>query len=100
VRPAQGDRERSNSFRGGYNIHHIVEQTSARQDGHSEAKINAAENLVRIPTLIHREITAWDNTKTDDFGGLSPRNYLRGKSWQERRDLGLRKLIEFGVLKP
>jgi len=37
---------------------------------------------------------------TDKFGGLSPREYLRGKSWTERRRVGLDALTEFGVLKP
>lgn len=47
----------------GYNIHHIVEQTPARQDGFANVRINAPDNLVRIPTLKHWEITAWYNRK-------------------------------------
>jgi hypothetical protein len=35
----------------GYDIHHIVEQTSAEQDGFSRSQIDAPENLVRIPRL-------------------------------------------------
>jgi hypothetical protein len=35
-----------------------------------------------------------------DFGGLSPREYLSDKSWEERRQVGRSALIIFKVLKP
>lgn len=84
----------------GYDIHHIVEQTSARQDGFSRVRIDASDNLVRVPTLKHWQITGWYMMRNEEYGGLSPREYLRGKSWEERRAVGLRGLIEHGVLKP
>ena len=84
----------------GYNIHHIVEQTPARQDGFPDSMIDGPGNLVRIPTLKHWQITAWYQTSNPKFDGLSPRDYLRGKSWDERRKIGLETLIDFGVLKP
>jgi hypothetical protein len=83
----------------GYDIHHIVEQTSAEQDGFSRSQIDAFENLVRIPTYKHWEITAWYQTKNREYGDMSPRDYLRGKDWEERRKIGLDTLIKFGVLK-
>jgi hypothetical protein len=84
----------------GYDIHHIVEQTSAEQDGFPRRMIDAPEYLVRIPTLKHWEINAWYQTKNDEFGGLSPRDYLRGESWVERIRVGHSALVKFGVLKP
>ncbi|MGB6536803.1 MAG: hypothetical protein WBF58_12670 [Xanthobacteraceae bacterium] len=42
----------------GYNIHHIVEQTSAAQDGFPQSMIGAPDNLVQIPTLKHWLISA------------------------------------------
>jgi hypothetical protein len=62
--------------------------------------INAPDNLLRIPTLKHWQINAWYSTKNNDFGGLSPRDYLRGKSWDERVRVGTDALILFGVLQP
>jgi hypothetical protein len=61
--------------------------------------IQAPENKVRISRLRHEDITAWFMTKNDAFGGISPREYLRGKSWAERRRVGLDALVEHGVLK-
>lgn len=84
----------------GYDIHHVVEQTSARDDGFSDDMIDGADNLVRIPTLKHWQISAWYQIRNEKYGGLSPRNYLRGKTWEERYRVGIDALIRFGVLKP
>jgi hypothetical protein len=84
----------------GYDIHHIVEQTSAEKDGFPRTVIDAPENLVRIPRMKHWEINAWYGRRNEDFGGVAPRDYLRGKSWSERVRVGRDALIENGVLKP
>jgi Escherichia/Staphylococcus phage prohead protease len=86
--------------RAGYDKHHIVEQTPAGQDGYPRSMIEAPDNLVRIPRLKHREINGWYQTPNKDFGGLSPREYLRGRAWDERTQVGLRALRNTGVLKP
>jgi hypothetical protein len=44
--------------RPGYDIHHIVEQTSARQDGYPEKMIEALENRVSVPRIAHWRINA------------------------------------------
>jgi hypothetical protein len=82
----------------GYDIHHIVEQTPARNEGHTNDAIEAPENRVRIPTLKHWEITGWYNRPNPDYGGMTPRRYLRGKSWDERRRVGLEALERAGIL--
>jgi hypothetical protein len=92
-------RDVSNPQRG-YEIHHIAEQTAAERDGYPRGMIDGPDNLVRIPTLKHREITGWYQTKSEDFEGMSPRDYLRGKNWEERTRVGLDALIDHGVLKP
>ena len=84
----------------GYDIHHIVEQTSADQDGFPRSVIDGPDNLVRIPRLKHREINGWYGRLNRDFGGRSPREYLRGKDWSERVKVGLEALIQHKVLKP
>jgi hypothetical protein len=83
----------------GYDIHHIVERMSAEQDGFPKSVINGPENLVRIPRFKHWEITSWYMTKNENYGGRSPRDYLRGKDWDERWRVGVEALIRQGVLK-
>jgi len=83
----------------GYDVHYIVEQTSALRDGHPPSRVNAPENLVRIPRLKRWMITGWYMMKNDRYGDVSPRTYLRGKSWEERQRVGPDALIKHGVLK-
>jgi hypothetical protein len=71
--------------RPGYQDHHIVEQTPARKEGFPNSRIDDSENVVRIPARKHRDISDWYSTSNEDFGGQSPRDYLRGRSWEERR---------------
>jgi hypothetical protein len=84
----------------GYDIHHPVEQTPARQAGFPESQIDGPENRLRIPTMKHWQITGWYATPNEEYGGLSPRDYLKDKSWEERLRVGKEALIIFGVLKP
>jgi hypothetical protein len=83
-----------------YDIHHIVEQTPAEQEGFSRDLIDSSENLVRIPTLKHWQVTGWYTKANEDFGGLSPRSFLRGKDWDTRMRVGRDALIDQGILKP
>jgi hypothetical protein len=84
----------------GYDRHHIVEQSSAEADNYPRSRIDAPDNLVRIPRMKHWDINRWYETKNRYYGDVSPREYLRGKDWEERRRVGLDALIRFGVLKP
>jgi hypothetical protein len=62
--------------------------------------IRAISNLARVPAMKHREITGWYQTKNKEFDGATPRDYLRGRSWEVRRKVGLEALTRFGVLEP
>jgi hypothetical protein len=56
--------------------------------------------VVRIPTLKHYEISGWYGTRNEEYGGLTPRDYVRDKNAAERRRVGIKALIDVGVLKP
>jgi hypothetical protein len=84
----------------GYNIHHIVEQTAAENEGYSRDLIDGRDNLVRVPTLKHWEITGWYARRNKEFSMQAPRDYLRGKSWDEKMAIGRKTLVDHGVLKP
>jgi hypothetical protein len=83
----------------GYDTHHIVEQTAAERFGFTRSETEHPENLVRIPRLQHYRITGWYARAEQAFDGLSPREYLQDKDWDERYRVGLIALRKFGVLK-
>jgi hypothetical protein len=89
----------------GYEIHHIVEEqaTSRNVQGNSrvfsQEQLQSRDNLARIPYWKHVEISSWYSTKAERFGGMTPREYLRGKTWDEHYKTGLEVLRQFGVLK-
>lgn len=84
--------------RPGYDIHHIVERSAASQPGFPVHMLNAPENLVLIPTFRHWELNAWYEQKNENYGGISPREYLKGKDWTERFRVGEIGLRAVGVL--
>lgn len=79
--------------------HHIVEKEAARREGFSRSLIEGEDNLAQIPMFKHWEITGWSMRLNLKFGGRSPREFLRDKSWREKTDVGLKALRLFGVLK-
>lgn len=93
-------KRRAIARRPGYDIHHIVEKTPARRDGFPEVMRENIDNKVLVPRYRHWEITGSYGTINEDFGNVTPREYLRGKSWEERQSVGLFALRKFGVLAP
>ncbi|MGU3496686.1 hypothetical protein ACLBXM_21810 [Xanthobacteraceae bacterium A53D] len=85
--------------RQGTDVHHIVEQGPASAEGFPRHLIDGSENLVRISTFKHWEINGAYSRFNFDLG-MSPRDYLRNKSWQERHDFGVNMLKDHGVLLP
>jgi hypothetical protein len=82
----------------GYETHHIVER-GPNEGKFSEEQLEGSENVVRIPYYKHRDISDFYSTKNKDLGGLTPREYLRGKSFEEQRQFGIETLKRFKVIK-
>jgi hypothetical protein len=84
----------------GYEVHHIVERSQIGGDI-SEAEVEADDNKSLVPYYKHRDISNYYQTPGTDrnFSKLSPREAMRGRSFQEQYEYGLRILREHGVLK-
>jgi hypothetical protein len=90
--------------RAGYQDHHIVEGQYISDHELANWKrfrprLETRENLVRIPYWKHIEISSWYSKPNRDYGGLTPRDYLRGKSWDEQYRVGVEALRRAGVLR-
>jgi hypothetical protein len=84
---------------GGYHDHHIVGQHAQNREQFGDSMIDSRQNLVRIPLLKHIDISAWYSKGNENFGGVSPRDYLRDKDWDEQMRVGLDRLRKEKVLK-
>jgi hypothetical protein len=84
--------------RPGYDDHHIIEQGPQNSDLPEEV-VEARNNIVRIPRYKHWQINEYYQARREDLGWQTPREYLKGKSTEERYQFGLRVLRDVGVLK-
>jgi hypothetical protein len=87
----------------GYEIHHIVEVLRGAGPQSNSQRfpdlIESRENLVRVPYWKHVEIGSWYSKPNKKYGGRSPRDFLRGKGWDEQYRLGIQTLRDFRVLR-
>ncbi len=88
----------------GYDKHHVVERWS-KNDGIPQSLIESPDNTVPIPKMKHWDMNSWLDTPNEDFkdsdgNKISPRQSMKGKSWEERYQFGLDVLKKFNVLKP
>jgi hypothetical protein len=44
------------------------------------------------------DINQWYQTRNEDFGGQTPRDYLSGRNWSVKRAVGFDAMRRFGVL--
>ena len=79
----------------GYEYHHIVEQSAAGDIAASD--LNSTRNIVRIPKLLHEEINSVYGKK-DRNTRLSGRDELKGKSFEERFNRGLKAMRDVGII--
>ncbi len=84
--------------RAGYHDHHIVEQGDQNSDI-DKSLIESDANVVRIPEYKHIDINAYYQTPNDTLGGKTPREYLKGKSFEEQLEFGKGVLRKFGIMK-
>lgn len=79
--------------------HHIVGQFAQNRQQFGSLRIDSPENTVRIPVVKHLDINGYYSRANEQYDGRSPRDYLRGKSWDEQTREGLKILRKNGVLK-
>ena len=70
------------------------------RSGFPRSQIDHPDNLVRISTLRHWEVTAWYQQTEARFAGLAARQYFQGRSCSENYQVGLNALRERRMLKP
>ncbi|WP_044561634.1 hypothetical protein [Azospirillum sp. B4] len=82
----------------GFEYHHIVEQ-SAIKDGIPVELVQSTKNIVRIPKLMHEEVSAVFNGPAYEGATISLREYLKTASFEERMRKGLEVMRKLGLVK-
>ena len=83
----------------GMNWHHIVEQTPSNIQRFGPEMIHNTNNLIRIPGgkgSIHARISGHYSSKPRDLNGLTVRQWLSTKSFEEQYEYGIKMLKAFG----
>ena len=83
----------------GYQYHHIVEHT-ANRGRFAASQLNSTANVVRLPTIVHEEVSAVMGRKYKFLTGeMSLREFLRGASYEQQRAWGMWAMRQAGALK-
>jgi hypothetical protein len=81
--------------------HHIVEQAqqNASRAGFAAEEINSVENIIALQSgkdSIHSAISGYYSRKFNWTGGLTVRDWLANKSFQEQFEFGMNYLKNYG----
>jgi len=88
--------ERKNSAGLGYQWHHIREQEFGNHQGWD---VDATDNIVRIPVVLHRRISAFYSSKRAELGGLTIREWVKMRDPEFQWQFGLFVLREVGAMR-
>ena len=83
----------------GYAWHHIVEQNADNIAKFGAERIHNTKNLIRLPNgkgSIHAKISGFYSSKPYFTNGLTVRDWLKSKSFEEQYNFGLEQLSKFG----
>lgn len=81
-----------------YDLLRLVEQ-GRQNDYLDQDQVQSPANVVRIPYYRHKDVQSYYQTPNPNLGGLTPRQYLRGKSYEEQFEFGLQALRDLGIMK-
>ena len=79
----------------GQQWHHIVEQTSRNVERFGGQAVHNTNNIVRLPTEVHQQISAYYSSKQAFAGGQTVREWLSKQSFQDQKAFGQRIMQQF-----
>jgi hypothetical protein len=83
----------------GYQYHHIVEQGVPGNKDMPASLLQSTDNIIKLPAMVHEAITAEYTTPRDDLGGMTLREYLRGKPYEVQYEEGIKVLRNLSIIK-
>jgi hypothetical protein len=80
----------------GYQWHHIRERSLGNYE---DWDVDATENIVRVPVVLHRRISDFYSSKPKELGGLTVREWLKTKDPEFQWQFGLYVLRKVGAMR-
>ena len=80
----------------GMEWHHIVEQRPANISQFGAERIHNIDNMIALPTEVHRKISGFYSSKPANLKGLRVRDWLNGQSYDKQYEYGLQVLKKYG----
>jgi hypothetical protein len=88
--------QRKNPAGPGYEWHHIRERSFGSVQGW---EVHSTENIVRVPVILHRRISATYSSKSESLGGLTVREWLKLQGPESQQQYGEDILRRVGVMR-
>jgi hypothetical protein len=82
----------------GKSWHHIIEQHAGNLKRFGSEALHNTENVIKVETEVHTNISAFYSSKRDIAGGMVVREWLRTQSYEQQRAFGLYVLRKFGAI--
>jgi hypothetical protein len=82
----------------GYEYHHIVGQGGANAQNIPPELLHSTENMIRIPKLLHEEISA-EYSRTYLNTGKTLRDWLSTQPYEVQREEGIKVMRDLGIIK-
>jgi hypothetical protein len=80
----------------GKNWHHIVEQTKGNVAKFGPEQLHNTQNVIRMETGRHRQISGYYSSIQDFTGGQTVRQWLSTQSFKAQQEFGLQVIRRFG----
>ena len=69
-------------------MHHVVERSQIKKSGFTKSAIEAPSNKVVLDYHVHRKISGYYSSVTENSHPLRVRNWLAGRSFEEQTEFG------------
>ena len=80
--------------------HHIVEQNPINEAQFAAEQLHNTRNIVAVDDFVHSQISAYYSSKPPQFNGLTVRQWISTKSFDEQYSHGIDILIRYGGSPP
>ncbi len=80
----------------GMHWHHLVQKHKRNEARFGPRKLHCTDNVIRLDSKIHKEISAWYSSKQDEADGQVVRDWQAPFTFLEQRAYAIKTLYKYG----